>query len=575
MKYLFKNNLYFIIINNKSIMKNKSIKYIEISEVNFKYFFTKGFIFPRNILTKNDFFEKDLFTIINNYIPVIDKNISNNKKNILLEIKYDLEFTDIWNWLYWLNCILPLSSIKKIYIWDKEVYESLINSDSFSNLPIPKKIIENKEIKLTKSKLTISKIEDLKNDNLIKLKEEYLLQNTILWGQQMLKIISNNIYNDFIFKNENNNLDLLYNYLDDNIENTNYNDFILIDFIKNRIIEWKTFEWKETLKELYDFVWKTLKRFVESWILKKDEAKIGELRLKVWKIKESYEEWLGIVKLLSFFNEEEDYGILFFLILSKYWKIEEFESFKELGLDKIMNNNKKILLWYLYWEIVWYERLYVELDNVNYKLDITDEYDIDIYEWNVSKDKIKISEDFDDGVKIKINNVYWKSNRVINNNIFSIKKSNIDWFIGMESKIKLLETEITWINSNCNKLEENNKILKKENEYKIIELNNTLELKIKDITVIEGIKEELEKELNDKNNSLIENEKQINENKEKVKKIEDENKKYKLDLNKNKKENEIYKEKIKKIEDENKEYKDKLNQVNKISNLLQNETNWW
>jgi hypothetical protein len=76
-------------------MKNKSIKYIEISEVNFKYFFTKGFIFPRNILSKSDFFEKDLFRVINNYIPVIDKKISNNKKNILLELNTDLEFIDI------------------------------------------------------------------------------------------------------------------------------------------------------------------------------------------------------------------------------------------------------------------------------------------------------------------------------------------------------------------------------------------------------------------------------------------------------------------------------------------------
>jgi hypothetical protein len=77
------------------------------------------------------------------------------------------------------------------------------------------------------------------------------------------------------------------------------------------------------------------------------------------------------------------------------------------------------------------------------------------------------------------------------------------------------------------------------------------------------IKEKLEKELNDKNNSLIENKKQIKDNNDKILKIEIENKK----------ENEIYKEKIKKIEDENKEYKNKLNQVNKISNLLQNETN--
>jgi len=556
-------------------MKNKSIKYIEISEVNFKYFFTKGFIFPRNILSKNDFFEKDLFTIVNNFIPVIDKNISNNKKNILLEINCDLDFVNIWTGIYGLNCILPLSSIKKIYIWDKDVFESLINSDWFSNLPIPKKIIENKEIKLTKSKLIISKIEDLENDNLVKLKEEYLLQNTLLWGQQMLKVIPDNIYNNFIFKNENSDLDLLYNYLDDNLLVTNYNDFILIDFIKNRIIEWKTFEWKEPLKELYDFVWKTLKRFIESWILKKDETKVWELRLKVWKIKESYEEWSGIVKLLPFFSEDEDYWILFFLILSKYWKIEEFESFKKLWLDKIINNNKKVLLCYLYWEIIWYERLYVKLENVNYKLDITDEYDIDIYEWNVSKDKIKISEDFDNGVKIKINNVYWKSNRIINNDIFFIKKSNIDWYVDMETDIKQFKSEISWINSKYNKLEENNKILKKESECKITELNNNLKSKIKDINVIEDSKEELNKELNEKNNSLIESKKQIIDNNDKIKKIEEENKKYKLELNKSKKENEIYKEKIKKIEDDNKEYKNKLNQVNKISNLLKNETNWW
>ncbi|MDP2396262.1 MAG: hypothetical protein Q8S84_00930 [bacterium] len=51
----------------------------------------------------------------------------------------------------------------------------------------------------------------------------------------MLKLIDINLYNDFIFSKDVEELNLLYNYEDEVKNEKNYNDYLLIDFIKKNI----------------------------------------------------------------------------------------------------------------------------------------------------------------------------------------------------------------------------------------------------------------------------------------------------------------------------------------------------
>ncbi len=481
-------------------------KYIQISERNFKYFFTKWYIFPLNLVENNDNLWNDLFKNYLNYIPLVTKNISWVNDDIFLEVNNinDFEYLDLENWILLYNSILPLSKIKNIYISNKEIYDSVLNSN-YSSLYIPKNIIIHKKIDLEIIP-NISFKDNIENDKILELWKELFDNNILLWWKQLLKLVNNDIYNDFIFFNETKELEFIYNYYDSNIKDDNYNDYILISFIKENIRKKISLEWKDSLNNFYDFFTNTIKKFIENWMLDKDSNEIQILREKSKNIKNTIDKKITIKQLLDTLNEEKDYWIIIYLLLNKYWKIEELASFIELWINTFNDIRLKILLSFIYWEIVWYSSLYVEKNiewkNIKFKLDITDEFDIDIYENKVDKDKIKyiskIVKQKDIFIFIK-NLIYWNSWKIIwQEFIENIDKKNIEWYFDLENDVNNLKNEILELN---NEISIKDKEILKINEYKFL-LN---EIKKQDLEFFKNRKYEILEKFSIKNN-LINNE---------------------------------------------------------------------
>lgn len=444
---------------------NSTKKYLQISQGNLKYFLAKGFIFPLSISKNINNLYDDLLKLINNYVPIVSKVVFNYENNIFIEIDIndDDKLLEVGNGLFLYNWILPLSKIKKIYIQSKEVYESLINN-TFDNLCIPKTIIFNNNINLEKSNiLNIGEINIEKNTNIIKLKQELFENNINLGWQQLLKLVDQKLYNDFVFKNNSDDLSFLYNYNEEIIDLDNYNDHVLLFLIKKNILNEKFFEWNKSLNEFYTFYTETIKKFIDDWVIT-DEKITEKLRKKALNIKRTIDKKMNIKELLSSLDEEEDYWIIIFLLINKYWNIENFASFIELWINKIQSTKIKVLLSYIYWQIVWYSSLYVEKElfwkNIIFKLDINDEFDIDIYENKVELNKcrevpklIKNLRGFQYVREIR----YWDSDKVIWIKYFDIiEKGNIEWGMEIEKENNALKNEIIKLNSEIIKLNKDN-----------------------------------------------------------------------------------------------------------------------
>ncbi|MDP2090359.1 MAG: hypothetical protein Q8K30_02070 [Candidatus Gracilibacteria bacterium] len=472
-----------------SELKNneKFKKYIQISERNFKYFFTKGFIFPLRLVENIEGLGDDIFKFYLDYIPIVLKNIEGINNDIFIELKEDLEekYFEFKEGILLYNGLITLSKIKFIYISDKEIYESVINSN-FSTLYIPKDIIYNKKIDLENTH--ISKGEYIKNDKLALIEDDFHKRNIELGGKQMLKLIDINLYNDFIFSKDVEELNLLYNYEDEVKNEKNYNDYLLIDFIKKNIRDKISFDGKESLNSFYDFFGKTIKNLIDQGILDVNSEGIEKLRFKAKKIKDTIDKRITIKELLNELNETEDYGIIIYLLLNKYGKIEELASFIELGINFLKDIKIKLLLSYLYGEIVGYNSLFVEKEiggrNIKFKLDITDELDNDIYENKADKDKIiklpKIIK-LDEYFQFVNNLLYGNSNSIIGNEVIVpyIKKNNIQGYGDLENEVNNLKNEIIELNKlfnlKNNELEEKNNLIKElKNNSKKLEQIKTI-----------------------------------------------------------------------------------------------------
>ncbi len=492
----------------KSKTVSNSKKYIQISQWNLLYFLTKWFIYPVNINeNKNWLEENDLFYLFKNYIPFVSKKIICNWVNIdniiFLEVDELKDIIDLKNdiWLY--NWIIPFSKVSSIYIENKAVYESIITSN-YNNIFIPKNKIKIQKINLENKEISNTQLEDKENDNIERLKDIYNNKNKQLWWNQMIKFIDEDIWKLFNTKNTNKSQEMLFflnNYLEK--KDKDINDKILL-FINDLINKRIKFEGKENLKNL----WNKIKTIVKELNIPSDDQKISEF-LKNLK---SYIDTTSpsISDIINIEKDWDNYGILLFLILYKYWN-EKLENFDKYWLSLIKDKKIKILLSYLYWEYNWYNSLYSELklnDDITNKL---------IHEWNKIdyKELVDIVND-ENKIKIKKLKTIRDSNIVWAYEEFFIDKNNIDWYTDLENK---LNDEIEAKDELQTKLNNETKA-KDELQTKLDEEKESRKTLEKELQNIKNQLSTKENELNKEKQKNEDLKKNIDQKEEKIKEFE-------------------------------------------------------
>ncbi len=473
----------------KSKTISTSKMYIQISQWNLLYFLTKWFIYPVNINENKHWLEEnDLFYLFKNYIPFVSKKIICNWVNIdniiFLEVDELKDIIDLKNdiWLY--NWIIPFSKVSSIYIENKAIYESIITSN-YNSIFIPKNIIKVQKIDLEDKELFDNKLEDIENENIEKLKNDYNNRNKKLWWNQMIKFIDENIWKLFNTKNTSKSKEILF-YLNNYLEkrDKDINDKILL-FINSLIYKGKNFEDKENLKGL----WNEIKKTVKELNIPSDDKNISDFLKNLKSHIDTTSP--SISDIITIEQNLDNYAILLFLILYKYWN-EKLEIFDKYWLSLIKDKKIKILLSYLYWEYNGYNSLYSESklnDDVTNKL---------IHEWNKIDYKELVDKEIIDENKIKIKREKTvKDSKIIwDYEEFFVDKNNIEWYTDLENKLNY-ET-------------------KAKSELQI-QLNNETKAKDKLQTKLDNEtenRENLEKELENIKNQLSTKENELNKEKQ-------------------------------------------------------------
>lgn len=473
----------------KSKTISTSKMYIQISQWNLLYFLTKWFIYPVNINENKHWLEEnDLFYLFKNYIPFVSKKIICNWVNIdniiFLEVDELKDIIDLKNdiWLY--NWIIPFSKVSSIYIENKAIYESIITSN-YNSIFIPKNIIKVQKIDLEDKELFDNKLEDIENENIEKLKNDYNNRNKKLWWNQMIKFIDENIWKLFNTKNTSKSKEILF-YLNNYLEkrDKDINDKILL-FINSLIYKGKNFEDKENLKGL----WNEIKKTVKELNIPSDDKNISDFLKNLKSHIDTTSP--SISDIITIEQNLDNYAILLFLILYKYWN-EKLEIFDKYWLSLIKDKKIKILLSYLYWEYNGYNSLYSQSklnDDVTNKL---------IHEWNKIDYKELVDKEIIDENKIKIKREKTvKDSKIIwDYEEFFVDKNNIEWYTDLENKLNY-ET-------------------KAKSELQI-QLNNETKAKDKLQTKLDNEtenRENLEKELENIKNQLSTKENELNKEKQ-------------------------------------------------------------
>lgn len=477
----------------KSKTVSNSKKYIQISQWNLLYFLTKWFIYPVNINeNKNWLEENDLFYVFKNYIPFVSKKIIYNwinKDNIIfLEVDELKDIIDLKNdiWLY--NWIIPFSKVSSIYIENKAVYESIITSN-YNNIFIPKNKMKVKKINLEDKEISDNKLEDKENDNIETLRDIYNNKNKQLWWNQMIKFIDEDFWKLFNTKNTSKSKEILFslnNYLEK--KDKDINDKILL-FINSLIYKGKNFEDKENLKGL----WNEIKKIVKELNIPSDDQKISEflknLKSHIDTTSPSISDIINIEK------DWDNYGILLFLILYKYWN-EKLEIFDKYWLSLIKDKKIKILLSYLYWEYNGYNSLYSELklnDDITNKL---------IHEWNKIDYKELVDKEIivENKIKIRREKVIKDSNIIWDYEDFFVDKNNIDWYTDLENK---LNDEIEAKDELQTKLDEEKESIEKLKK-ELENIKNQLSTKKNELNKEKQKNEDLKKNIDQKEEKIKE-----------------------------------------------------------------------
>ena len=456
--------------------------FIQVCLKNLKYFLSIWFIIPFKIIEISKNLENDLFKKFDNFIPFVSKRIHWNG-NIFLKINFkninEKNFHNIWNITIY-NWFLELSKIEEIIVEDENDYNSLIDNSNFSNLYLPREIIKFEKIELDTISFNNSE-NNIENLEIEKIRDDYNNKNSYLWWVQTLKLLFNDrIYNNFIFNKENEDLKYLNSYLNW-YENFSLLNIYIFNFIKENKNNFNTG------KELLEKLKLKIKDYISE--LKNNnkltEEELNELRWIYRWFENFIKKEITLNGFLDIIDEEKFLGLKIFLILNKYPNIEDLKIFYINWLKLFHNEWIKTLCSFIYWEIFTYTPLYTHFKDENkeirLKFNIFSEFEKDIYENTLSKNKINDNyycringEDY----IITHNELYWdKKENIFSENILTIDKNKTN--------------EELWINKLSSDLDDKNFQINKlssDLDDKNFQINNLIEKlnKIKEIIKIWG-----------------------------------------------------------------------------------------
>lgn len=494
------------ILKDKTSQKNKKAKkgninnnklYLQLNSSNFfDFFILKWFIFPINTL-KGIKLKKDLLSIFSNYIPLVNKKVLykdlNDRNEIFLEIDTEwFDFskcTDDTIFLY--SWIIPLSKVRNVFIQNNDILWEINHSLTFDDIFFPKNRISQQNLWLKEIEIDEENYVN-KNENIDIIINEYIKQQRKLWGTQIL-LLEDKKYINYCFNKKDEDLDLLKEYNNKNLDN--FNIKILVDILNENLNNlYKSYEWddgnyfwsKKLIEDLEEKV-------IEIWKKFKEEGK-EEQRNEMLEIYNKINNYRTnntpkIYSIIQDLDKDSYYWILIILLIYQYHKINDINDIIENSTD---NLKIKILLYFIFWEVIWYQKMSKNFKEINFRLSIEDPFNTDLYEGNKLKDLEEIQTKEVDKIIYTKKFAYPWSEKVLEKESLDLDKNNIDWYIQLEKDLKIktqnnehLEQEIKNIDWNLKREKELNNELKDA-------LQNEKEQNKKLYDEINNIKEQLE-----------------------------------------------------------------------------------